>query len=80
LIDKYLKLYFKYQEVFHKPVEKPVENFPWNALKRDQEGAFTTSSAFSVKEELEQSRVKVLYYFVTVSHSCHKSTIRTVRL
>jgi hypothetical protein len=59
LIDKYLKLYFKYQEVFHNPVEKPVENFPRKPLKENQEGAFTTSSAFSLKEELEQSKVKV---------------------
>jgi hypothetical protein len=48
-------------------VEKPVENFPPEELKRDQAGAFTTSSALSLKEELEQSKVKALYYFVTVS-------------
>jgi hypothetical protein len=50
LTDKYLKLYFKYPEVFHKPVEKPVENFPRKAIKRDQAGAFTTFSALSLKE------------------------------
>jgi hypothetical protein len=55
-------------------VEKPVENFPQRCPKKDKEGAFTTSSASSVKEELEQSKLIVLYYFVTVSHSCHKST------
>jgi hypothetical protein len=27
LKKKYLKRYFKFPEVFHKPVEKPVENF-----------------------------------------------------
>jgi hypothetical protein len=59
LKDKYLKQYFKFPQVFHNPVENPVENFHRKPLNGDQEGAFTTSSAFSLKEELEQSKVKV---------------------
>jgi hypothetical protein len=55
LIDKYLKLYFKYPGVFHKPVEKPVENFPGKTLKRDQEGAFTTLPLCQSKKSLSKA-------------------------
>jgi hypothetical protein len=63
---KHLKHYFKYPEVFHSPVEKPVENFSGGEQKKGQEGEFTTSSAASLKKMLERDSGEWSYQFVTV--------------
>jgi hypothetical protein len=47
LKKKYLKRYFKFPDVFHKPVEKPVENFQSEAGNQTKRVRFQHFAALS---------------------------------